>query len=63
MTVALRAVSRAVAPTPDGPVLPADVGRDATLYGAAGGFFLLLSLASTSTWIDPVPALVATLGN
>ena len=34
----------------------------ATLYGAAGGCFLLLALANTSTWIDPVPALVASLG-
>ncbi|WP_148615308.1 hypothetical protein [Nocardioides rubriscoriae] len=33
-----------------------------TLYGAAGAFFVLLALANTSTWIDPVPALVATLG-
>lgn len=35
----------------------------AALHGAAGAFFLLLSLANTSTWVDPVPALVATLGS
>jgi hypothetical protein len=33
----------------------------ASLFGAGGGFFLVLALANTSTWIDPVPALVATL--
>jgi len=33
-----------------------------SLYGAVGVFFLLLALANTSTWLNPVPALVATLG-
>lgn len=31
-------------------------------YGAAGSLFLLLSLANVSTWVHPVPALVASLG-
>jgi hypothetical protein len=33
-----------------------------TLYGAAGGSFLLLALANVSTWVHPVPALLASLG-
>ena len=33
-----------------------------TLYGAAAGIFLLLALANASTWVRPVPALVASLG-
>lgn len=61
LTLAVRAVA--------GRRRPRGLGRSpqrtwvltATLYGAAGGLFLLLSLANTSTWLDPVPALVATL--
>ncbi len=34
----------------------------AALYGAAGGFFLLVAMANASTWAHPVPALVASLG-
>lgn len=33
-----------------------------TVYGAAGGIFLVLSLANASTWVHPVPALLASLG-
>lgn len=33
-----------------------------TLFGVAGGVFLLLAVANTSTWLRPVPALVASLG-
>ena len=33
-----------------------------TLYGAAGGIFLLLALANVSTWVHPAPALLASLG-
>ncbi|GAA4726432.1 hypothetical protein GCM10025782_25980 [Pedococcus ginsenosidimutans] len=35
---------------------------ETTLYGAAGAVFLLLSLANASTWVHPVPALLASLG-
>lgn len=62
MTVALRAVSRRWRQRRTGRSSQPTWVVTATLYGAAGGFFLLLSLANTSTWIDPVPALVATLG-
>ncbi len=34
----------------------------AGLLGGAGAVFLLLALANTSTWLRPVPALVASLG-
>lgn len=34
-----------------------------TLHGASGSLFLLLSLANFSTWMTPVPALLASLGN
>lgn len=35
---------------------------EVSLYAPAGCFFLLLALANTSTWVDPVPALLASLG-
>ena len=54
MTVALRAVSRRWRQRRTGRSSPADVGRDGHSVRRRRGFFLLLSLANTSTWIDPV---------
>jgi hypothetical protein len=32
------------------------------LFGVVGAFFLLVASANASTWLNPAPALVASLG-
>ncbi|MBM6399304.1 hypothetical protein [Phycicoccus sonneratiae] len=61
-TLAARAVLRRWRRRGAAPVAEPTWPVRAAAYGAAGGLFLLLAAANVSTWVHPVPALVASLG-